>query len=175
MPTVPGGGLPGKPNIGRIGRKPPPAGKNRLRGLSELGVVCLAGRSEVLLPGHVPGHLEQQCAKPDNVVRRDIFGSGTLTDGLVAADKYIAERETKRLKEFDIPKHSRYNYNLIGAVAFAGIRQVEGHILVLLKRSEEIMVLPIDDATALRLKRVAVGDVVTVTPKGAIKTKGKKR
>ncbi|MDO9207017.1 MAG: LPD7 domain-containing protein [Sulfuricurvum sp.] len=70
---VPGGGLPGKPNIGRVGRKPPPQNKNRLRSLSELGVVRLDSGSEVLLPGDVPNHLEQQGDKRDNGLRRDVL------------------------------------------------------------------------------------------------------
>jgi len=52
---------------------------------------------------------------------------------------------------------------------------VDGQLLALLKRSEEVMVLPIDDATARRLKRIAVGDTVTVTADGSIKTKGRSR
>lgn len=172
---VSGGGFPGKPDIGGIGRRPPPQSQNRLRGLSELGVVHIASRSEVLLPRDVPGHLEQQGTKSDNGVRRDIFGAGAVTAGQSAADKYIAEREAKRLIVFDIPKHTRYNHGNDGAAAFAGIRQIEGQTLALLKRGDEVMVLPVDDATARRLKRVAVGEMVTVTPKGAIKTKGRSR
>jgi hypothetical protein len=172
---VPGGGIPGKPNIGGIGRKPPPQGQNRLRRLSELGVVQLAGRGQVLLPRNVPNYLEQQGAQPDNGLRRDIFGAGRVAAGQAAADKYIAEREAMRLKIFDIPKHTRYNQVNDGASAFAGIRQVEGQTLALLKHGEEVMVLPVDDATARRLKRVAVGDVVTMTPKGSIKTEGRSR
>ena len=172
---VPGGGLPGKPDIGGVGRKPPPQGQNRLRGLSELGVVQLASGGQVLLPRDVPGHLEQQGAKPDHGLRRDIFGPGRVATGQAAADKYIAEREATRLKVFDIPKHTRYNQGNDGVAAFAGIRQVEGQALALLKRGEEVMVLPVDDATARRLKRVAVGEAVTVTPKGSIKTKGRSR
>lgn len=79
------------------------------------------------------------------------------------------------MKVFDMPKHARYNHCNDGAVAFAGMRHVEGQALVLLKRGDEIMVLPIDEASARRLKRVAVGEEVTVTPKGAIKTKGRSR
>lgn len=172
---VPGGGLPGKPNIGGVGRKPPPQSQNRLRGLSELGVVQLASGGQVLLPRDVPGHVEQQGAKPDHGLRRDIFGAGRVAIGQGAADKYIAEREAMRLKIFDIQKHTRYNQSNDGATAFAGIRQVEGQALALLKRGEEVMVLPVDDATARRLKRVAVGELVTVTPKGFIKTKGRSR
>lgn len=172
---VPGSGLPGKPDIGGVGRKPPPQSQNRLRGLSELGVVQFTSGRQVLLPSHVLGHMEQQGTKPDNGVRRDIFGAGGVALGQTAADKYIAEREAKRLRLFDIPKHTRYNQGNDGAAAFAGIRQVEGHALALLKRGEEIMVLPVDDATARRLKRVAVGEAVTVTLKGSIKTKGRSR
>jgi hypothetical protein len=172
---IPGIGIPGKPNIGRVGRKPPPQSKNRLRGLSELGVVRIAGRSEVLLPGNVPRHLEQQGTQPDNGLRRNVFGAGGVESAPDAVNKYIAEREEKRVKDFDIPKHLRYNYIHDGVADFAGIRQVDGHTLALLKRGEEVMVLPIDDATANRLKRISVGDQVTVTPKGLIRTKGRNR
>jgi hypothetical protein len=119
--------------------------------------------------------MEQQGAAADNGVRRGVSGPGRVTAPLAAADKYIAEREEKRLKGFDIPKHSRYNQGNDGPAAFAGTRQVEGQTLALLKRGEEVMVLPIDDATARRLKRLAVGDAVTVTRQGSIKTKGRSR
>jgi hypothetical protein len=168
-------GFPGKPNIGRIGTAPPPEARNSLRNLSTVPVVCIASGSEVLLPGHVPHHLEQQGTQPDNGLRRHISGPGSVAAGRAAADSYIAEREKTRLKVLDIPKHTRYNDDKDGVAAFAGLRQVEGQLLALLKRSEEIMVLPIDDATARRLKRIAVGESVTVTAKGAIKTKGRSR
>ena len=90
-------------------------------------------------------------------------------------DKYIAEREGKRLKGFDIPKHARYTDGE-GALAFEGVRNIEGQALALLKRGDEVMVMPIDQATARRLSRIAVGEAVTITPKGSIKTsKGRSR
>jgi hypothetical protein len=168
-------GFPSKPNIGRVGTAPPPEARNGLRNLSAVPVVHIASGSEVLLPGHVSHHLEQQGTQPDNGLRRHISGPGTVGAGRAAADNYIAEREKTRLKLLDIPKHTRYNDDKDGVAAFAGIRQVEGQLLALLKRSEEIMVLPIDDATARRLKRIAVGESVTVTANGAIKTKGRSR
>jgi len=179
-PIVAGSAQPGsvfasKPNLSRIGRRPPPQSKNRLRRLSELGVVHIDSGSEVLLSGYVPGHLEQPGAKPDNRVRRNVFGPGTIIAGYSAADKYIAEREEKRLKIFDIKKHTRYNHYNEGIVSFAGIRQVEGQALALLGHGDEVMVLPIDDATARRLKRISVGDDVTVMLNGSIKTKGRSR
>ena len=150
-----------KPDLGRIGSRPPPESQNRLRGLSELGVVHLDQRNEVLLPGDVPGHLEQQGTQPDNRMRRDAVGAGAIAAGQAAADKYIAEREDKRLLLYDIPKHKRF-HSLGGASVFAGLRHVDGQSLALLKDSDQIMVLPIDGATERRLKRIAVGGCVTV-------------
>lgn len=168
-------GCTNKPNIGRIGKAPPPEVRNGLRNLSNVPVVRIASGSEVLLSGNVPHHLEQQGTQPDNDLRRNIFGSGAVMAGLAAADKYIAEREKTGIKVLDISKHTRYNYDKDGVVAFAGTRQMDGQILALLKRREEVMVLPIDEATARRLKRIAVGDTVTVTANGSIKTKGRSR
>lgn len=64
-----------KPGIGRIGRKPPPQNKNRLRKLSELGVVRINSGSEMLLSGDVSGNVEHHRAKLNNELRRDISGT----------------------------------------------------------------------------------------------------
>lgn len=101
-------------------------------------------------------------------------GPAPAPSALAAVDKYIAEREEKRLTIFDIPKHRRYNENDSGAAIYAGSRQIDGHSLALLKRGEEGMVLPIDEATARRMQRLALGDPVTVT-KGSIKMPGRSR
>ncbi|MBN8462313.1 MAG: relaxase/mobilization nuclease domain-containing protein [Dechloromonas sp.] len=167
-----------KPNVGRIGRVPPPQSQHRLRGMSELGVVRIASGSEVLLPRDVPRHLERQGAQPDHALRRGVLGSGRLKPAqLAAADKYIAEREGKRSKGVDIPKHSLYNGGA-GVISFAGLRHVEGQALALLRRgdADAVMVLPIDQVTARRLSRVAIGDPITVTSRGSIQTsKGRSR
>ena len=172
-----------KPNVGRVGRQPPPEAQNRLRSLSQLGLVRIASGSEVLLPGHVPDHLEHPGAQPDDRLRRGLARpgvaavverAGTSHSALAAVDKYIAEREEKRLKIFDIPKHRRYNESDSGVAIYAGSRQVDGHSLALLKRGEEVMVLPIDEATARRMQRLALGDPVTVT-QGSIRMPGRSR
>ncbi|MDX6018613.1 TraI/MobA(P) family conjugative relaxase [Shewanella indica] len=167
-----------KPNVGRIGRIPPPQGQHRLRRLSELGVVRVASGGEVLLPRDVPSNLEQQGAKPDNQLRRPLSGAraGVTPEALAAAAKYIAEREAKRLKGFDIPKHCRYNGE-VGAFSYAGSRNIEGYSLALLKRGDgdDVLVVPVDPATARRVKRVSIGESVTVNAKGSITTsKGRK-
>lgn len=164
-----------KPDIGRIGRVPPPQSKNRLRTLSQLGVVHILGGSEVLLPRDVPSDLEHQGAKPDNQLRRGVIGARVTPEQIAAADKYIAEREAKRLRGFGIKKHSRYTAG-DGTLLFGGIRNVEGQTLALMRRDDDVLVMPIDQATANRLKRVAVGNTVSITPKGSIKTsKGRSR
>lgn len=170
-----GRGLPVKPNIGRVGRQPPPPGQNRLRGLSELGVVHLAGRGEVLLPGDVPAHLEQPRAQPDHRLRRAVSRPGALSAGQTEAAHYLAERETKRLKRMDIPKHKHYTAQHAGVVAFAGMRQAGEQTLALLQSGDDVLVLPIDEATARRLKRVAVGSAISVTPQGVLRTQGRSR
>lgn len=165
-----------KPHVTGIGGEPPSFAKNRLRALSSLGVVRFARGGEVLLPGNVPGELEHQGAKPDNQLRWGVSGPGGIgSDQTNAADKYIAEREVKRLKGFDIPKHSRYT-NQDGAVTYGGTRNVQGQSLALLNRGDEVLVLPIDKATAQRMKRVRIGEAVTVTPQGSLKrSKGRSR
>ena len=168
-----------KPDIGRPGRKPPPQGQHRLRTLSELGVVRIAGGSEVLLPRDVPRHVEQQGTQPDHALRRGVSrpgtGLGQNLPALEAADRYIAEREAKRQKGFDIPKHCRYTAG-DDTLAFRGTRNVEGQALALLKRGDEVMVMPIDPAAVRRLARIAIGDVVSISAKGSItRSKGRGR
>lgn len=174
------GGTP-KPGVARVGRKPPPESQNRLRALSKLGVVQLTQGSEVLLPRDVPGVVEHQRAKPDNGLRRDVSRSGVIApegkaiSSAQAARQYVAEREDKRAKGFDIPKHRIYNQADDGPATFEGLRQVEGQSMALLKRGDELLVLPVNEATARRMKRMKLGDPVTANATGAIKSKGRSR
>ena len=164
-----------KPHIGRIGQQPPPENKNRLRDLSQLSMVQLSNRGEMLLPSDVPGHLEHQGTQPDNGLRRNVSRSGAVDFSSNAADKYIAERGLKRQKIADIPNHRRYNKNDEGPMQFAGIRQIDGELLALLKRDDFIVVLPIDSDTAHRMKRLSVGEVVKLTARGTIVSRGRSR
>lgn len=61
-----------QPDASRATREPPPQARNRLRGLSELDVVRIDGRSEVLLPRDVPRDVEHQGAERDQGLRRDV-------------------------------------------------------------------------------------------------------
>ena len=167
------GNLITKPDTGIIGRNPPPESRHRLRTLSQLGMVRITSGTEVLLPGDVPGHLEQPGTHSDNTLRRRVFESGINQERITSVDKYIAEREQKRLSGLDIPKHCRY-FDSEDPLTYAGTRNVDGQMLTLLKSGNIIMVLPIDQPTARRLKRLPVGDSIIVT-KDKIKTKGRSR
>jgi hypothetical protein len=127
------------------------------------------------LPGHVSGHLEQPGAQSDNVLRRGVSRGRLASPSFDAVNKYIEEREQKRLKILDIMEHRRYTMADVGVLAFAGVRRVGGESLALLKRNEVILVMPIDEKTANRLSRLAIGDPVTCTGIGSVKTKGRSR
>lgn len=171
-----------KPNVARPGRQPPPTAKNRLRAMSELGMVRIAGGSEVLLQGNVSDQLEHKTAERADQLRRDMAGAGGITTPAEvkkpqsSAEKYINEREQKRLKGFDIPKHRGYNSTDKGLFEYAGQRKSGLETLALLKRDDEIVVMPVSDYTARRLSNLKVGEAVTLTPSGSVRTtKGRSR
>lgn len=155
-----------KPYLKRVGQCPPPIRRNGLRKLSELSVVQLANRSEMLLPSDVSHHMEQQRAEPDNRLRREIFRSRAT----IAADSYIAERELKRKTIATILPHRHYlpeDANQL--VQFAGLRNKEGEHLVLVKHHEHIIVMPIDNAISQSLKKVSVGESLTLLSSGTLR------
>jgi len=63
-----------KPNPFSIRQGPPAEGQNSLRDVSQLDVVQLTGRGQVLLQDNAHGKLERQRCQPDNHVRRSVFG-----------------------------------------------------------------------------------------------------
>lgn len=101
--------------------------------------------------------------------------AGTARQGAREAQTYIAEREGKRAEGFDIPKHRLYTSGDDGVATYAGVRRIEGQHLALLRRGEEVIVLPVNEATARRIQRKKVGDQVTLGAGGAITTRGRSR
>jgi hypothetical protein len=183
-----------KPNPLGAGRKDAPAAPNRLRTLSELPVLQFSDRGQVLLPDDGHRNLEQHGAKPDHALRWDHdrkgLGEGRksiLLEMLEAkekaekakkpepAEQYIAEREEKRQRGLDVPKHEKYR-DEEGTFEFAGIRNVGGQALALLKNEESdtVFVRPVDQDTAEKLKRIGIGDKVNVTQDG-IRKRGMSR
>jgi hypothetical protein len=79
-----GFGFTRKPNLGSVAVIPPPEARNRLRSLSELGVVRFAEGGEMLLPSAVSGHLEQRGAQSDNTLRRRVSREGLAPPSFAA-------------------------------------------------------------------------------------------
>ncbi|QCI95592.1 conjugal transfer protein TraI (plasmid) [Novosphingobium sp. EMRT-2] len=163
-----------KPNIGRIGRKPPPESRGHLRDLSQLGVVQHAERGGLLLPRHVHSDVDDQKAGPDRPMRRSDHRERLTEDQLRAADKYIAERNAKRHIGMDIPAHRLFTGDH-GPLIYAGTRQVEGQKLILLKDGADMLVLPVDARSAARAGKLAVGAAIDVASNGTVKSKGRSR
>jgi hypothetical protein len=82
-----------------------------------------------------------------------------------AVGKFIAERDAKRSTIDDIPKYRRYTEANETPGRYAGTRSVDGQLLALLQRDDAVDVLPVDVATALRLKRFRIGYAITVAPR----------
>jgi len=164
----------GKPNIGRVGRSPPPEARDRVRSLSELGVVRYAERPSLLLPRDVRSNVDSAEARRDRLLRWDVSGSGVTPEKIAAAEKYIAEREAKRAAGMDIPKHRPFEAGKV-PLSYAGTREVEGQKMALLKRGDEIMVLPIDATSAARAAKLAIGDKIEIAADGTVKGRGRSR
>ncbi len=163
-----------KPGISKLGRKPPPQSQNRLRGLSELGVVRIANRSQVLLPRNVSGDLEHKGKERADTLRRDSIRAGITTETLASAKAYVAEREEKRNKGFDISAHRVYDSER-GTAIYQGLRKINNNSLTLLKIDNEILVCPVNEKTARTLKRARIGDTVTITDTNIVRKSGVRR
>jgi hypothetical protein len=150
-------------------------------------------------------NLEQHGAKPDHALRWDHDRKGLGEGGksilleiledkekadkeaaaakeaaekakLEPAEQYIAEREEKRQRGLDVPKHEKYRDGEEGTFEFAGIRNVGGQALALLKNEESdtVFVRPVDQDSVEKLKRIGIGDKVNVTQDG-IRKRGMRR
>lgn len=157
---------PGKAAKSKVTRRvPPPIITKRSRS-SPLLVATPAAAG---VPTSSPTMLERTVNKP--AVVRPLEPSPAAK----AADKYVIEREQKRCNGFDIPKHARYTFTHEMSVEYAGTRRIDEQALALLKVGKEILVLPVDEATARRLKRISLGQQIEVSAKGVIKMKGRSR
>lgn len=94
---------------------------------------------------------------------------------MIAAEKYIKERNDRRKNTFDIPEHKRYTVKETGSMTYAGQRNIDGQALVLLRQKDHILVLPVDDDAAKRLEKIRLGASVSVLESGMVQVKGRKR
>ena len=121
-----------------------------------------------------PKHrVERDAGQPADATKNIQIPSKTRQ--LRAAEKYIIEREQKRVNGFDIPKHKLYTFSEDTSAEFVGLRRIDAQALALLRLGDGIAVLPVDDTTAQRLKRLPRGQTVTVTATGKVKRKGRSR
>ncbi len=139
-----------RPPVGRPGSKAPPKAEARLRTGAGVGVRApTAPRPAPAAP-----------AWP-------IPGAKLAPQAYAAADSYIEEREGKRARGIDVPRHVRYSPTR-QPLSFAGLRSVDGCMLALLDRGDAVLVMPVDFTTARRLKSVSIGQSITVTPTGSL-------
>lgn len=71
-------------NASQVGRNPPPEARNRLRNVSECGVVRFAQGTQVLLPSHVPGLMGHGGAGANRDVRWAVPGERGERGGQLA-------------------------------------------------------------------------------------------
>ena len=125
---------------------------------------ALLMKAPISEPPNPPPHRVAQSPHPRRWGALEV----TLTPAArAAAERYIAEREQKRLQGLAVPSHAPYHAGR-GTLSYAGTRTVAGQFLALLQSTKAVLVLPIDAATARRLQRLAIGATLTVTPQGAI-------
>ena len=79
-----------------------------------------------------------------------------------AIAKFVDERNSKRSFINDIPKYERYTEADKSIGTYAGTHSIDDQLLALLKRDDKVYVLAVDAATALKLKRLRIGDAVTI-------------
>jgi hypothetical protein len=95
------------------------------------------------------------------------------------AELYSSARNKLRNENmFDIPKHKGYNLTDTQSLEFAGVRNVAGNHLMLVKlagESDTVYVKDIDSKTAYRLGRIKLGTIIEITTAGVVKTTSKGR
>jgi hypothetical protein len=139
-----------RPPVGRPGLKAPPMAEARLRTGAGVGVRAPTA------PRPAPAAPAWQ-----------IPGAKLAPQAYAAADNYIEEREGKRARGIDVPRHVRYSPTT-QPLSFAGLRSVDGCTLALLDRGDAVLVMPVDSTTSQRLKGLSIGQFITVTPKGSL-------
>jgi hypothetical protein len=113
----------------------------------------------------------QSIVEPDVRVQASSAASDTmpLNSAQAAARRYVTEREEKRRFIQDIPSHRCYRPGQRGRAHYAGMRRMDGHPLVLLKTGDsEIVVMPLEEATAARIQRLKVGTKIAFDAKGHV-------
>ena len=148
--------------VAKPGKKPPGFRRGSLGGMEGLAEIKISSAAVVEIPKNPEPAQENE----------------RLTPSLAPIDKYIAERQEKIDKKFDILNHRKYNPSDSGVMLFRGIRNIDGQALALFqpKEVEEILVMSVTPYVSRRLSSVKLGSEVKVTPTGQIRpVKGRHR
>jgi len=92
---------------------------------------------------------------------------------LTAAGAYIAERNAKRAAGMDIPLHAPFTTG-VQDLRLAGVRNVDGQALVLLRADDVVMVMALDALSVSRVARMKVGDPIRIQD-GIVQGRGRRR
>lgn len=80
---------------------------------------------------------------------------------MTAAEGYIAERNAERAAGMEVPLHAPF---AAGAhdLRLAGVRNVDGQALVLLRADDVVMVMAMDALSVSRVARMKEGDPIRI-------------
>lgn len=92
---------------------------------------------------------------------------------LTAAETYIAERNAERAAGMEVPLHTPF---AAGAqdLRLAGVRNVDGQALVLLRADDTIMVMAMDAVSVSRVARMKDGDPIRIKD-GSVQGRARRR
>jgi hypothetical protein len=85
----------------------------------------------------------------------------------------MAERNGKRAAGMDIPLHTPFTPGAQN-LRLAGVRNVDGQALVLLRADDVVMVMAMDAVSASRVARMKVGDPIRIKD-GVVQGRGRRR
>ena len=114
--------------------------------------------------------------------RINVFGYDIDNAAILAANKYIEERNEKAKKIFDIKKHIQYNELNLGSsgssssYSYNGIRYISGQALALFETdNNSIAVVPISKEIENKLRKCSRGTLITINKSGGFNIKQNRR
>ncbi|MCO6559779.1 MAG: relaxase/mobilization nuclease domain-containing protein [Gilliamella sp.] len=172
-------------NIGRIVLGTIAVGSHNMRKLSECNMASIERRSKVLLQTNERDNLENNRTGSADTVRRNVdsgrvkvFGYDVDSAAILAANKYIEERNEKAKKMFDIKKHIQYNELDSGSTSYSynGIRYINGQPLALFETdNNSIAVVPVSKEIENKLRKCSRGTLITINKSGGFNIKQNRR
>lgn len=172
-------------NIGRIAIGTIAGRSHNMRNLSECNLASIERRSKVLLQTNERNNLENNRTGRSDIVRWNVdsgrvkvFGYDIDSAAILAANKYIEERNEKTKKMFDIKKHMQYNELDSGPSSYSynGLRYINGHALALFETdNNSIAVVPVSKEIESKLRKCSRGTLITINKSGGFNIKQNRR